>query len=66
MYVTDTLPRTPAADGDETDVLGSGRKLLACLVNHPGGIAKTKRRIRRRERRELAHDLRVQLRHLGY
>lgn len=60
MQTTDTLPRR-ATNGDETDVLGPGRKQLACLVNHPSGIAATKRRIRRRERREGSALLRVEL-----
>ncbi len=49
----------PRANGDEQDVFGSGRRFLCSLVNHPGGITKTKDRYRRRTRRTTKQAVRA-------
>lgn len=46
----------PTKSGDEVDAIN--RYPLACLVNHPQAIGKTKTRIRRRERHEIRQALR--------
>ena len=51
--------RRPRRNADETDAFGPGRYALACLVNHPAAVTKTKARANRRERRETRHALRT-------
>jgi hypothetical protein len=53
------IRRRPAKNGDEQDVFSPvARRVLACLVNHPDAVTKTKTRARRRDRRVVAADLR--------
>lgn len=62
-YVTrESITRRPRKNGDEYDAFGPGRRVLACLVNHPSGVTATKRRTNRRDRRTVAASLRYDAR----
>lgn len=50
--------RMPVRSGDEHDVVSGWRRVL-CVFHKAGVAAKTKRRLRRRERREAKYELRA-------
>ncbi len=62
-YITrESITRRTRKNGDEYDAFGPGRRVLACLVNHPTGVRNTKRTAARRARREIARTLRYDAR----
>ena len=54
MDTSNTEPRMPAKSGDEQDVVTGWRKYYT-WTQRPGATSKTKRAIRRRERRAAKH-----------